>query len=96
MGSLRELVANTFAMWCRGLVQHADNLKVLVLLWSWSAHAGSQAIVTNDLVLCLHYLGCTKSNTKVRNQLTSQPITIVVGTNWAMKRNMSVVNDQYI
>ena len=83
-------------MWYRGLMRYVGDLKALVLLWSWSMHAGNQAIVTNDLVLCLHYLGCTKLNTKVKNQLTSQPIVIVVGTNWAIKRNTSVVNDQYI
>ena len=79
-------------MWCHGFVRHADNLKALALSWSWLVHADSQAIVINDLVLCSCYLGRTKLNTKARNQLTSQPTAIVMGTNWAMKRNTSVVN----
>ena len=83
-------------MWGRGLVQHVDDLRVLVLLQSCLAHASSQAVVINDLLLCLHYPGCTKLNTKARNQPTSQPIAIVVVTDWAMKKNTSAVNDQYV
>ena len=56
----------------------------------------SQAIETSDLVLyscCLSYI---KWNTKAGNQLTSQPIAIVVGTDWAAKRTMSAVDDWYV
>ena len=83
-------------MWCHGLAWHINDLKVLVLLQSWLARASNQAIMTNDLVLYLHYLRFTKLNTKARNQPTSQPIAIVVVTDWATKRSMSVVDDQYI
>ena len=77
-------------------VQHVDDLKVLVLSQSWLARASSQAVETNDLVLCLHYPGCTKLNTKARNQPTSQPIAIVMMTDWATKRNTSAVDDRYV
>ena len=83
-------------MWCRGLVRYINNLIVLVLLQLWLARASNQAIMTNDLVLYLRYPRCTELNTKVRNQLTSQPIAIVIATDWAMKRSMSAVDDQYI
>ena len=90
------LVANTIVMWYCGLVQYIDGLTVLVLLRSWSVHASSQTIMTNDLELCSRYLGCTKLNTKARNQLASQPIAIFMGTDWAMKRNMSAADGQYL
>ena len=83
-------------MRCRGLVRHIDDLKVLVLSQLWLARASNQAVMTNDLVLCSHYPRCTKLNTKARNQPTSQPIAIVVVTDWAMKRNTSAVDDQYV
>ena len=50
----------------------------------------------NDLVPYSCYLRCTKLNTMVGNQLTSQPIVIFVGTDQAGKRNASAVNDWYI
>ena len=90
------LIANTSVMWCHGLVRYVDNLKVLLLSQSWLVHASNHAIVTNDLVLCSRYLGCTGLNTKARNQPTSQPIAIIVVTYWATKRNTSAANDQYI
>ena len=83
-------------MRCCGLVRNVDDLKALVLLQLWLVHANSQAIITNDLVLCSHYPGYTKLNTKARNQPTSQPIAIVVVTDWATNRNMSVVDDRYV
>ena len=52
--------------------------------------------MTNNLVLCLRYPGCTKLNTMARNQPASQPILIVVATDWDAKRNTSAVDDQYI
>ena len=75
-----------FVMRCHGLVRHVDNLKILVLSQSWLARASSQAVMTNDLVLCSGYPGCTKLNTKARNQTTSQPTAIVVVTDWATKK----------
>ena len=90
------LVANNFVIWCRGVVQHADGLRVPILSRLWSACAISQAIMKNNLVLYLCYLGCTKLNTKARNELTIQPTAIIVGTDWAAKRNTSAVGDRYI
>ena len=83
-------------MLCHVPVQHIGNPKVLVLSWLWSSCANSQAIETSDLVLYLHYLLYTKLYTKAKNWLISQPIAIAVETDWATKRNMSVVNDRYI
>ena len=83
-------------MQCHGLVRHIIDLKALVLSQLWLARASNQAIMTNDLVLCLRYPRCTKLNTKARNLPTSQPIAIVVVTDWAMKRNTSAVDDQYV
>ena len=83
-------------MQSRGLVQYVDDLKVLVLLQLWLACASSQAIVTNDLVLCLCYPGCTTLNTKARNQPTKQLIAIVVVIDWATKRNTSADNNRYV
>ena len=77
-------------------MRNIDDLKVLVLSQSWLAYASSQAVMTNNLVLCSYYPRCTKLNTKARNEPTSQPIAIVVATDWATKRNMSAVNDQYV
>ena len=88
-----KLVANTFAIYCHVFMQHAGDLKALVLLWSWSVHTSSQAIMINNLVLCSHFLGCTKLSTRVRNQRTSHPIAVAMETDWAVKRNMSAVND---
>ena len=90
------LIAIISVMWCHGLVWHLDNLKVLVLLQWWLDRESSQAIVINNLVLCLRYPGCTKLNTKARNQPTSQPIAIIVAIDWATKRNTSAVDDPYI
>ena len=75
-----ELVAGTFAMQCHVFVQYAGDLKALVLLWSWSVHLSSQAVITNNLVLYSHYLRYTKLNTMVRNQLVGQTIVIVMET----------------
>ena len=77
-------------------VQHVGDPKALLLSWSWSSCANSQAVETSNLVLYLHYLLYTKLYTKARNQLTSQPIAIVVKTDWAMKRNTSAVDNWYI
>ena len=74
-------------MQCHGLVRHVIDLKVLVLSQSWLVHESNQAVMTNDLVLYLHYPSCTKLSTMVRNQPTNQPIAIVVVTDWATKRN---------
>ena len=47
---------------------------------SWSMCASSQAVITNDLVLYLHYLRCTKLNIIIGNPQVSWPIVIVVET----------------
>ena len=92
----RKLTTSIFAMLCHVPVRHIGDPKALVLLWSWSLRANSQAIETSNLVLYLHYLLYTKLYTKARNWLISQPIAIVIETDWAMKRNMSAVNDWYV
>ena len=74
-------------MLCPIPVQHVGDPKALVLSWLWSLHANSQAIEASDLLLYLRYLLYTKWYTKAKNRLISQPITIVVETDWAAKRN---------
>ena len=91
-----KLTTSIFAMLCHVPMQYVGDLKALVLLWSWSLHANSQAIKTSDLVIYLHYLLYTKLYINTRNWLISQPIAIVVETDWATKRNTSVVNDRYV
>ena len=92
----RELIASIFVILCCVPVQHIGDPKALVLSWSWSTCASSQAVETSDLVLYMHCLLYTKWNSKARNQLTSQPIAIIMGIAWATKRNTSAVDDWYI
>ena len=59
-------------------MQHARDLRALVLLGLLLERVSNQVIVTNDQVL--HSLRFNKSNTLVRNWLISQPIVIVMET----------------
>ena len=92
----RGLVANISVVRCCGLMRYVNDLKALVLSQSWLVRASNQAVVTNNLVLYSHYPRCIKLSTRVRNQPTSQPIAIVVATDWATKRNTLAVSDQYV
>ena len=67
-------------MLCHVPMQHIGDPKALVLSWSWSLCASSQAIETSDLVLYACCLSYTKWNTKAGNPQVSQPIVIAMET----------------
>ena len=89
-----ELTTSIFTMLCHVPVQYVGDPKVLVLSWLWSLCANSHVVKISNLVLYSCYLSYIKLYTKAKNQLISQPIAISVETDWAMKRNMSMVNDK--